>query len=157
MRHQLAKRPPFVGGFTDLFILGMTAAAGGASDFTAAATTQAYNLDAFNIGDMVVFPCVHVDVITALAGGSVSAATLSVGHTGAGTAFITTCNVFATTPATAHDAVAATVSLTRATSSGYLTADLATTGGNVSTLTAGEVWIWAAISRKLDRVTMRTY
>lgn len=154
MKHSLTKNPSFCGGFTDLFMLGVGLAAAGASDFTAAATAQTSTLDALAIGDRV--SDVHVDVITALVGPSLSAATLSVGHTGATTAFITTCNCFATTPTTAHDPVAATVPLTRATASGNLLGTWAATGANFDAVTAGEVWIWAVISRKADRVTLRT-
>lgn len=156
MKHHILKTPNFMGGFTDLFLLGITRGALGVSDFTAGATTQAWNMDAIAIGDAIVFPCTHIDVVQAIAGaGPVTAATLSVGHTGATTAFNNVTDIFATTPTTTKDPIAATVPITRATASGYLTCDIVLTGGNASGITAGDIWIFVALSRYADRVTLR--
>lgn len=95
MKHYSLKKPGMMGSFTDLFILGIGRAASFASDFTAAATQQTYNLTQLKKGDIVLPAHALVAVRTNVSGGSISAATGSVGITGALTRFIKTVNLLA--------------------------------------------------------------
>jgi hypothetical protein len=153
MKHYILKEPQRIGGFTDLFIISTTANAGG-SDFTAAATGQTFTLDGLAIGDCVEYPLVRLDVKTPVSGGAISAATLALGVTSATTQFLGASDVF--TGTVAHFTPANSVtSYPTVSSAKDLLATLALTGANATAVTAGEIWIWVAVSRKADRLTDR--
>lgn len=95
MKHYSLKKPGMMGSFTDLFILGIDRAAAFASDFTAAATQQTYNLTQLKKGDIILPAHALVAVRTNVVGASVTVATGSVGITGALTRFIKTVNLLA--------------------------------------------------------------
>lgn len=134
-----------MGGFTDLFVVDVT------TDLDDADTAETLNLLALNIGD-IVFPQVALDVKTNVDGPSLTAATGSVGVTGAVTQLTAASNLLAAgnehfvpgAAVGAYATVAADI---------YLVLDFALTGCNAADLTAGEIWVWANISRKADRLT----
>jgi hypothetical protein len=169
MKHyNLRNQQQFNGMFTDLFVLGTTRAAGNTSDFTAAALTQSYNLLALNKGDVIGFPLCQAwlkrSFTDAAAGGApvtLANLKLDVGNTAAGaTAVIAGTNgdLIQTLspvpdsnqyPITPPVAAAAPIRITAA-SGQFLTAALTSTAGNLSTITFGEVWIFATIFRAAD-------
>lgn len=156
IHYKLRNVGQFDGGFTDLFIIGVNKvppAVGSTvftSDFTAAATTQDIQLTAIAARD-VVLPNVLVDVIVPVTGGTLSAVTISIGRNSAPTEFINAASVF-TSLTHADDGGVAGV----ATASDPLEARIGTVGDNVADATAGEIWIWATISRFADRYTLRS-
>lgn len=116
------------------------------ADFTAAALTQTLTLSAlaryagYHLPRGASVVNVRAEVVTAWAGGTISAATIDVGITGAETRFVAALNAFAlggtlATPSAANAYFAE--------SAGWpaLTVRLNTTGGNVNTATAGLVKI----------------
>lgn len=153
----------FQGGFTDLYILGTKRANGAApsytptSDFTAAATTQTFILQALAVGDVVVYPraqCWVKQKFTDHATEDTAATTLAnlkadIGYTGATTAFI------AGTNADLQQAVNSPTTGQAAGGGGYahktgtvnLLATLTSTAGNLSTITYGELYIYLALAR----------
>ena len=155
------------GGFTDLFILGTTRNTNGTSDFTAAALTQLFNLQVTSKGDVLVQPLVAAWVkrsfTDAVAGGAPT--TLANGKLDIGTTALGASAIIAGTagdliqtlspvpdsnmyPCTAPPAASINTRFTVA--GGFLTATVSTTAGNLSTITFGEVWIYAAIARVND-------
>lgn len=112
-------------------------------DFTAAATTQTYNLGPVVPLGAIVDNCA-VKVVTALSGGAVSAATIQVGYTGTTNGFIAATTVFtgATTPIVAAGADLASTPGKGFTAATQLVAVLTTTTANVNALTAGELHIY---------------
>ena len=131
-------------GWTDLFIVKYADAvvAGTYGDFVKNATT-AITLTTLQPGD-VVFR-VMTEVITAVAGPT---ATLSAGITGSLTLFTTNADV---ATSTAVPYVAAVAAVTPWPVQSTAIAMTANTVISNTAVTAGEVWIWACISRKADR------
>ena len=147
MRHYHAKSLEYTKeGFTDLFILStanLPATVGGApvNDFSGGFSNKQVTLTALAAGDAVLGAL--IDVVTAVAGPS-AAPTLQV-KTGTGAVAITpTCAVkTATGSVTDNTVVGSTIS----TAAENLVADLQVGGGDGAAATAGEIWIWANISR----------
>lgn len=137
MKHYNAKTLEFTKpGFTDLFILSVAD-----SDFVINATT-AVKLTSLALGDIVLR--VVQEVRTALAGPT---ATISTGVVGALTQF-TAASDSAT--GTVVPYVAAVASVTPYPTNTAVNMVANTIIGNTA-ITAGEVWIWANISRLADR------
>jgi hypothetical protein len=124
-------------GFTDLFILSSAD-----TDFVLNATT-AKVLTALAVGDVV--QRVMSEVKTAVAGPT---ATLSVGVVGALTQFTAASDV---ATGTTVPYVAAVASVTPYPTNTAVNMVANTVISNVA-VTAGEVWVWASISRVGDRV-----
>jgi hypothetical protein len=116
------------------------------ADFTAAALTQTLTLSAlaryagYHLPRAASVVNVRAEVVTAWAGGTISAATVDVGISGAETRFVSALNAFATGGTLATPSAA---NAYFAESAGWpaLTVRLNTTGGNVNTATAGLVKI----------------
>lgn len=156
------------GGFTDLFILGTNRNTNNTSDFTAAALTQTFTLYTLAKGDQIVFPLVAAwlkrsfsDTAAGLAPATLANYKLDIGGAVVGNAFfsggtngdliqtlnpVPDSNLF---PISAVTAAATPVACTVA-GNRTLTATITGTAGNLSTVTFGEVWIYAAISRSAD-------
>lgn len=114
-------------------------------DFTAAATTQTYNLGpAIAAGEVVDNAAFRI--VTAVSGGAISAATLQVGYTGTTNGLITATSCFT---GTAGAISAGGAGLNQANGVAFaaasqLVAVLTTTTANVSVATAGELHVfWA--------------
>lgn len=159
MKHiKLRNAQQFDGGYTDLFILGVTdlrstSAAGVwsyGSDFTAAATTQTFTLLNLNIGDFV-HGAGELFVETALVAPGLTAATLALGYTGTTTGIIGASDIFTNAAAAGgcFGATSATAFMTQAASKALL-GTLTLTGANAVAITAGRLWLYAKISRIAD-------
>lgn len=155
MRHCLLRNEQqFNGGFTDLFVVGMTHRAG-ATDFieTTNDLDQVITLTDLALGD-IVWPDSCLLVKTAVAG--LTAANASLGVTGAVTQFIANSSLLSGgnkyfVPAgtlAPYATIASSKSL-------ILNIDPAANTEHVSSVTAGELWIYAKISRFADMVTLR--
>lgn len=152
MKHyKLRNVQQYDGAFTDLYILGTTRAAAGASDFTAAAGTQTFNLQALVVGDIVSYPLAVAWVKTAFT--VVTNPKLDVGVTAAATQFIAGVNNDLATLNKGIVGVAAGAPLSSGVTN--LMATITTTVGNISTIGAGEVWIYATICRLQDFLSLR--
>jgi hypothetical protein len=170
MKHiNLRAQQQFNGGFTDLFILGTTRNAG-ATDFTAAALTQSFNLLALNKGDQIIYPLAAAWVkrsFTDAAGGgapvTLANLKLDVGTTDLATQMIAGTNgdliqTLSPVPDSNGYPIAALGPAatsggpyrTTATSGKFITATLTSTAGNMSTITFGEVWIYVCLARFAD-------
>lgn len=138
MRHYHAKNCEFVAfsGFSDLYIV-QTA------DMTAFSTT-AVTLSNLQIGDVV--DTVIQETRTAVVGPT-GTPTASVGVTGAVTQFTAATSAIAVGVVAPLSSVAPYV----AAAAIALIANLAAGGGNGAAATAGEIWVWARISRQADR------
>jgi len=163
MKHiKLRNVQQFDGGFTDLFIVGynqVRSVSNGvvttSSDFTAAATSQTITLLALNIGDIVLNHSA-LFVKTAVTGGAVSAMTASLGVTSATTRLLATVDVFTNAVAAGGTFTSAAVdSYATIAASKNLLLTMASTGGNMSAITAGELWIYTKIMRVQDFLTNR--
>lgn len=163
MKHEILRNPQqFNGGFTDLFIIGVDqvrSVSNGvvslSSDFTAAATSQTITLTALNIGDVVLNHAIAY-VKTPLTGGSVSAATLSLGVTSATTQFLNAVDVFTNAASAGGTFVtAAPNSYATIAASKNLLATMGSTTANLNALTAGEIWIYCKITRIAEFLTNR--
>lgn len=162
MKHiNLRNAQQFNGGFTDLFVVGVdqvqsqAAPYSKSSDFTAAGTSQTIALTDLAIGDIVLNHAV-LYVKTKLAGTSLSAAAASVGVTGATTQFLNAVDVYTNATAAGGTFVSGAPSAyaTQAASK-QLLLTMATTGCNLSALTAGELWIYAKLTRIAEFLTNR--
>lgn len=147
MRHYSAKTLEFTkSGFTDLYILStsnLPATVGGApvNDFSVGFNAQAIVLTALKAGDAVLKAL--VDIKTAVVGPT-GAPTGQVKTGTGGVAITPTVAVkTATGCVTDNTVVGATIS-TAAENLVFLTA---AGGGDSAAATAGEIWIWASISR----------
>lgn len=147
MRAYSNPQPGLPSGYTDVFRVAYSSNSS-LNDFTAAATTQSITLTTLSPGD-VVEGLVLIEAPTFLSGGSVSAATASIGVTGTATQFTAAANVF--TGGTAYTVSGASVPPYVATSSIAMICAITTTTANISTLTAGELIIYAKINRKATR------
>ncbi len=128
--------------FTDLVVLGINRVTGFTSDFTTAGTSQTFTLPiTLNPGDVVDSQAV-VDVRVALAGTGITAATgtLAVSGSPAGSTVSLT------------DATSTVLGNYNATGGESITFTVSTIGGNVSAITAGEVYIWLLIRKAADRL-----
>lgn len=144
VHYKLRNNAQFNGGWTDLFILGSTRAYDATtrtwgSDFTAAATTQSYNLIA--LSDSAGVPLYIVNygmlaIIKAPTSNSAHNLKLDVGQTGSATAFIAGTASDCETLNKVVLPVAAAVPFATTTASQYLTALVTSASGNVSTLAA---------------------
>ena len=146
MKHYLLKDPAAFAGMTDLFVLTH-------EDLTESAdnTAQAVVLDALNVGD-VVFPNMVLDVTENA--NVVATVTASVGVTGALTQFIGNSNLLAA--GSEHYSTANSVAAYVTTSAVNLEVNfIPGAADNLAEITAGEFWLYACISRKLDRLTLR--
>lgn len=136
MKHYNAKTLEFTkAGFTDLWIIEL-------ADWVKNATT-AHALTSLLLGDVVLRAM--SEVVTAVAGPT---ATVSVGVVGALTTFTAASDVATGTVVPYVAAVASVTPYPVNTAVGLVANAILS---NV-TVTAGEVWIWANISRKADRV-----
>jgi hypothetical protein len=107
-------------------------------DFTAAATTQNITLQTLPKGSVVQW--VRIKHAEAVAGGSISAATLSVGSSaGTATSFASAFSVSQAVSDTTAQISAGPVAATYAEDTMY--ARITTTGGNVNTATAGLIYV----------------
>lgn len=149
MIHHKLQCPEQNGGFTDLFILGTTRASG-SSDFTETTndTDQAITLTALAQGD-----CVHeviLDRVTAFAG--LTACNASVGVTGSLTEFIGSSSMLAAGELTFKGDDQAYSTPTGGKNL-VVNMDPGANTEALSDLTAGELYVWARITRRADRVT----
>jgi hypothetical protein len=147
MRHYHAKSLEFTKeGFTDLFILStanLPATVGGApvNDFSGGFSNKQITLTTLAAGDAVLGSL--VDVVTAVTGPT-GAPTLQIKTSSGGVAITPTCAVETATGCVTNNTV---VGATISTTSENLVADLQVGGGDGAAATAGEIWIWANISR----------
>jgi len=146
------------GAFTDLYILGTTRGAAGVSDFTAGALTQDFTLETPAAGDILTYPTLAAWCKIGFVGTAVTNASLSAGISAGGVEFATSQTVLAV-----NNGVA-TKSIDELTVAGAvkvfggatpLSVRITTVGGNLSVLTAGEVWIYLCILRVNDFITLR--
>lgn len=147
------------GNYNELYIIGANRGANGASDFTAAATTQTITLSALAIGDIIDAPWAMGWVGERFTDGARGATptTLAnlkcdVGHTDDTDALIIGVNA---------DLIQdkgyplAPLGIAAAGGGGYrttaasknLVAVFTSTAGNMSTITFGEVWIYVSVKR----------
>ena len=111
------------------------------------ATSLVVNLTTLAVGDYVRLAAYYLQ--TAFTSGTITALKLDVGVNGAATTLINQAETLTATPA-----ACAIWNGASADGGGYITtatktlqAQFTATGGNLTALTAGEVWIWIAISR----------
>jgi hypothetical protein len=113
------------------------------TSFTSAATTQTITLYTLAAGGVI--QTAKVKQSTAFSGGSVSDVNVSIGYGGTNTAITPTWDVFSAVTATNYQLVASLFGASQtATNSITITAN--STGGNLSTLTAGSVDVWLLVS-----------
>ena len=150
--------------FNFAFVLGTTRGAAGASDFTTAGTSQSFNLMPLDLGDMILYPLAAAYVAKRFTDGAENATPttlanlkLDVGHTDDADAFIVGTNGdliqdagYPISPLKVSAAGGGADRITAA--SKYLTATLTSTAGNISTITFGEVIIFANVARVSDNV-----
>lgn len=150
MIHHRIKCPEQNGGFTDLFIVGTTRGASGASDFTEAVddTDQAITLTALAQGDVV--HEVILDRVTAFAG--LTACNASVGVNGALTEFIGSSSLLAAGELTFKGDDQAYSTPTGGKNL-VINMDPAANTQALADLTAGEAYVWVRLTRRADRVT----
>ena len=149
MKHYLAKTLEFTKeGFTDLFILntanapaGWTVGSALTNDFSVGFSTQNVVLTALAAGDAVLGAL--VDIKTAVVGPS-TAPTAQVKTGTGGVAITPTVAVKTGTGCVTDNTV---VGATISTAAENLVLALAAGGGDGAAATAGEIWVWAKISR----------
>lgn len=131
--------------------------AGGVGDFNTAATTA--NLDMFFPGGFIIERA-YLSLIVPFSGGSVSAATLSIGSTGTPTTYLAATNVFTGATASGNVTVAAGAGLGNplggvATPTAVSTVrfQLITTTANANTLTAGTADVYLVLRALSLRTT----
>lgn len=148
-RYSVHPKDPFAGLYTDLFIIGATRAAAGASDFTDGDTSQTITLMTPANGDVVVGPGAVAWTKIGFAGGALSAVTLDVGFDG-GEEFLKDGAMFS-----AGAAIVPLESLAPKifTGSILLTAKVDTTGANLNAITAGEIYIYVTLLRVNEWLT----
>ncbi len=129
-------------GFTDLYILTI-------ADMTSLANSTDITLSKLVAGDIVFPSKMLVEVRTAVVGPT-GTPTGSVGITGAVTQFTAATSVIATGYVAPTGAAAYIV-----TGSTNLLYDFQAGGGNGAAATAGEIWVWASISRYADRSVLK--
>jgi hypothetical protein len=122
---------------------------GGVGDFNVAATTA--NLDLLVPGGMIIERA-YLSLITAFSGGSVSAATLSIGTTGSPATYLGATNVFTGATASGNVTVAAGAGLNGAVSGastptavGTIRVQMLTTTANANALVAGAADIYLVL------------
>ena len=143
----LADRKNF-GPFTDMFILGATRGANGASDFTNAGLTQDFTLLTPAAGDQMILPLAAAFTLVTFAGTGLTAVTIDVGRGAGGTEGIAAGNVLtagASIPAGAGAPIAFSGAQT-------LNVRVTAVGANLNTLTAGEIRILIALLTVKDYV-----
>lgn len=142
-----------------VFALGFTLGAAGASDFTAAGTTQTFVLDQLQAGDIVLSHLVRVDQVKAV--GHAATWSVQVGVTGDTDRFIVNTDI---KPTSLNGDTLVPSSATLADLNPYVRANSAdidliatiTVGSStVAATTSGEIWITIPIIRRTDRVTKR--
>lgn len=158
MKHYILNKESQFGGagFTDLFILGATRAASQASDFTDADTSQQFTLITPAAGDIVTYPLAQAYTKIAFAGTGLTAVAVDVGFTGSLEYFIKDGSMYAGNAAVAPVITSDTGGPKSFDGSTALTAVVATTGANLSAITAGEIWIYLALCRRTDFLDNRT-
>ena len=161
LHYNLRNNAQFGGGFTDLFIIGVNRVRAAtppytiSNDFTAAATSQSYNLLALDIGDIALEAALWTKI--AFAGTGWSSVKTDVGSTDdadqlvVGTAGDNSTVNFPRGPLQVSASAGGSYSCQAA--SKYLTA-LVTNGGAglMTAVTAGEVWIYARLARLGDHL-----
>lgn len=152
MKHYVLNKASQWGGagFTDLFILGATRAANGGSDFTDADTQQDITLLTPAAGDIITYPLVAAYTKIGFAGGALSAVALDVGVGAGGAEFMLNGAMFTVNAAAVPIGTAGTGGPAAFNGSNVLSARLDTTGANLNAITAGEIWIYAALCRRTD-------
>ena len=142
--YRLQKAAQFNGAnYTHLIILGTKRTATGGSDFTDADGSQDFNFLLPAAGDVLLPPAPVVYTKRTFAGTGLSAVAVSVGYTGALTAYVSAAdgktkgNVCPGNSATLQKAF---------DGSTYLAGTVATTGCNLNALTDGEIWIYACLA-----------
>ena len=147
MRHYNAKTLEFTKeGFSDLFILNTAntpATAGGAAvnDFSAGLSNKQITLTALVAGDLVLDAVIDVKTVIA---GPTGAPTAQVKTSVGAVAITPLCAVKTATGVISDNTV---VGRTMSTQAENLVLDLQVGGGDGAVPTAGELWIWANISR----------
>lgn len=143
MRHyRLCREERISTGFTDVFVI-----AKDLGDFSAAATTQTWNLTPLAVGDVVNLFVAENPMY--LLGGGASVVDMDLGVTAAPTQFRTGIDVFNgiryAVPLASFAPYAAITTPTQ------MTARVTVTGANLNQLTQGEIRVWAQISRANSR------
>ena len=156
--YRIPKEAQFDGlDFTDLNIIGYTRGAAGVSDFTAAATNQVFDLvnltnAASSILAFVHYPLWMIRVKTATLPTTTNMK-VDLGIAASGTGDTTLFAGSASDLETAGAVYLPTNAIAPTKPSGasqYLTANVTSASGNVSTLTAGEIWIFTHLVRTGD-------
>lgn len=158
MKHIILNKEFQWGGLpaTDLYILGATRGAAGASDFTDADTSQQFTLETPAAGDVVLYPLAVAYTKVGFVGGALSAVALDVGFTGSLEYFVKDGAMFAANAVAAPVITSDTGGPKAFDGATAMTAVVATTGANLSAITAGEIWIYACIARRTQYLDQRT-
>jgi hypothetical protein len=156
------------GGFTDLWVIGTTRAYSASTktwgtDFTAAAVTQVYDLVQTTTSTglpiyIVHYPLVMVAVKTGTLPGTTDIKAdigIAASQTGATTFLAGTAADMETAGNFYVPVTAAAPASGQGSNSQFLTCRLTSASGNISTLTAGEIWIYAALSPVSEWLTNR--
>lgn len=146
-----------LGLFTDLFILGVTAAANQTSDFTDADTSQDFTLATPPAGTIFQNHAVIYTKQTFVdSGGTLTAVATSGGVSAGGTDIFASDSLMMNAVGSAtHGVALADGSSTNLFFGGtdIISIRVVTTGANLSTLTAGELWIFLNLIRPADIVS----
>lgn len=158
MKHYVLNKAFQWGGasMTDLFILGATRAANGASDFTDADTQQDFTLLTPAAGDIITYPLAVAYTKIGFAGTSLTAVTLDLGVDAGGAEFILNGAMFSENAAAISIGTAGSGGPVAFTGSTTLSARIDTTGANLSAITAGEIWIYVSLMRRTDWLDNRS-
>lgn len=112
--------------------------------FSAAATTLNVTLFSLVAGGMI--HAIFIKHATAFAGGVISAATFSVGISGNNTKYAAAFDIFQAVSGTAFQ-LTNTPGVESMTGATNITGTITVTGANLSALTAGQVEVWALLSK----------
>lgn len=154
-RYQVHPQDPLAGLFTDLFILGATRAAAGASDFSDADGSQTFTLITPENGDTVVYPLAQAFTKVGFEGNGLTAVALDVGFTGTTESFIKDGAMFSLNAAAASPLLSEAGGPKVFDGATALVATVATTGANLNAITAGELYIYVNLLRIRDWSTGR--
>ena len=128
-------------GFTDVFVLDK-------SDMTTLVNGTQVTLCKLAAGD-IVFPSRMFQEVKTAVTGPTGTPTMSVGVTGTATQFTAATSIIAT------GAVAPTSAPAYVAAATNLIVDFEAGGGNGAAAAAGEIWVWASISRAADRSVLK--
>lgn len=158
MKHYVLNKEFQWGGglYTDLFILGATRTAAGGSDFTDADTQQDFTLMTPAAGDSIGYPLALAFTKVGFAGGALSAVALDLGKGAGGAELMLNGAMFSGNAVGLAIGTAGSGGPISFNGSETLNARIDTTGANLSAITAGEIWIYVPIARRVDWLDNRT-